>query len=252
MRLTGIMLRSSMLCLMVGCSHANMSTTDSNHSWPPVGKPGNRCPDGHTTLKDVPIIYGLLAIDTPEQKEKLNQAIKSYRIWPGGCVSTIESPKVRVTCTTCGFGFEAEFNHWSRSSPELASFTRPFSHQTSTFPKPSKPELKDTVEYNQSVYRNEVIDEGLSYTSTEDRDTLIASINRWFKNTIAVPPPPSEREVTALDGTEKLITEWNAEHLSVMLYYSKKKQECRVMLFVTRSDLAFRDLFEEKYGAQVP
>ena len=272
---------TSLLCLLIGCSRPTTSmrtpppaeplgTTTTRPKEPdlatgpmatnqegpfrtitiPIRKPqlsipDDRCPDGHTTLKEVPIVYGLLIAETPEARKALTEDIENYKTWPGGCVITDDSPKVRVTCTTCGFGFDAQFGHWSRSSSDPASFTRPFSAQTSGFPRPSKDHLEDALDYSQSVYQNEVMSESLCYTSTQTRDVLIAAISQWFKGIGQDPQSCKESEVTDLAGSEKKISEWTAPGLHVMLHYYKKEQECWVMLIVTRSVRDIQDKLQK-------
>src|SRR5262245_24304398 len=96
-----------------------------------------QCPDGHTTLKDVPIVYGTPPFAGPAAK-RWQESIQKFEMWSGGCVSEPDSPKVRPTCTTCGFGYDSEFDHWSRESADIKTFKRGFSPLVASFPKPSR------------------------------------------------------------------------------------------------------------------
>jgi hypothetical protein len=55
-----------------------------------------RCPNGHATIKAVPIVYGLIEM-TPERIEKE----KNYNVAYGGCVVDSRG-KQKFVCTTCG------------------------------------------------------------------------------------------------------------------------------------------------------
>ncbi|MCP3681862.1 MAG: response regulator [bacterium] len=69
------------------------------------------CPNGHTTIKCVPITYGLVEM-TPE----LIEAEKNYEIAFGGCEVWPNSPRFRIVCTTCeAYTYEGDSN-WHEKS----------------------------------------------------------------------------------------------------------------------------------------
>jgi len=55
-----------------------------------------RCPNGHTTIKAVPMVYGLIEM-TPERQQK----VENYEVAYGGCILDSRG-KYKFVCTTCG------------------------------------------------------------------------------------------------------------------------------------------------------
>ena len=72
------------------------------------------CPFGHTELKRIPIVYGLLAMDADLQKK-----IDNLQVWPGGCI--LGDEKEKLVCKTCRYSFEPHFGYWSHraDNPKL-------------------------------------------------------------------------------------------------------------------------------------
>lgn len=191
-----------------------------------------QCPDGHTTLKDVPIVYGTPPFDGPAAK-RWQERIQRFEMWSGGCVSTPDSPKVRPTCITCGFGYDSEFDHWSRESADITTFKRAFSPLIASFPKPTVKHQKGELRYYQSVSTNRVAYQSVSFTSTEPQDALVARINAWF-STNSITTTYTEREHTVtFDDSQKLISDWQAGGVSVMLHHMKKDGDSWVMFHVS-------------------
>jgi hypothetical protein len=69
------------------------------------------CPFGHTELKRVPILYGLLAMDADLQKR-----IDNLEVWPGGCI--LGEEKEKLVCKKCSYHFEPLFGYWSKQTHE--------------------------------------------------------------------------------------------------------------------------------------
>ena len=191
-----------------------------------------QCPDGHTTLKDVPIIYGTPPFDGPAA-EHWQRSIQKYDMWSGGCLKMPDSPTVRPTCTTCGFGYDSHFGHWSRASADIWTFKRSFSPLVASFPKPGATHQKGAFRYTQSVSTNRVVSQSVSFTSSEPRDSLVGRINAWFKtNGITTSYTEGEHTVT-FDGSQKLISDRRAESVRVMFQHMKKDGDSWVMLNVS-------------------
>jgi hypothetical protein len=228
------------------CSHRSVPGRTENNPDPDTRSRSGRptfCPDGHETLKDVPIAYGLLIADTPEAERELNEAIKNYEMWPGGCVSTPDSPKVKVTCTTCGFGYDAEFSSWSRSSSDRGSFTRPFSQATLAFQLISSSGLQDEIRYSQQVSLGNVRSEGISFTSRRERADLMKAVDRWFE-TQGIEQSFSEQQATTMDVTDNIISEWKGNEASVSLHFAKESRTSWVMLYLWRDDAVAKNRFQ--------
>ena len=86
------------------------------------------CPNGHTDLRDVPIVYGLLTPDPELQRQLDNREIIA-----GGCnLRPLES---YVVCFECDFRFDAYFREWERCSEDRLSFKRRLGKLIDTFPE---------------------------------------------------------------------------------------------------------------------
>lgn len=136
------------------------------------------CPDGHTTLKNVPIVYGLLKSDA-----KTEAALARQDFWPGGCVVSPDSPTNRVVCTTCGFGYDSRFGEWHGfaefQSPRQSK--RPFSTLMASFPVPSTNQSVDSPRFLQSFTTNGVTSESVSYSTSEPFEEVAQKVDSWFK-----------------------------------------------------------------------
>ncbi len=146
------------------------------------------CPDGHTKLKDVPIMYGLAGILMKEESEwnegdkELQQRVTNREVVLGGCVSFSESPRFQPTCLECGFQYEIDFvpddgGRWVKWGTRLSDFTQKFSGPTITLPfigmgdVSINPSLKDnTIE---SVFVSSRVPIG-------KRDELLEQVKKWI------------------------------------------------------------------------
>src|SRR5262249_22133096 len=83
---------------------------------PSAGSPQlpKSCGFGHTDVKRVPIMYGLLAMDAD-----LQWRIDHLEVWPGGCI--VGDEKEKLVCKTCRYYYEPLFGYWSKdtSDPKL-------------------------------------------------------------------------------------------------------------------------------------
>ena len=232
LRIITIIASASLLSVAGAEQHASVELLGGGRPRHPIAATLKLCPDGHATLKDVPILYGLPPFARLAAK-RFEERIKRYEIWPGGCQQMPDSPAVRPTCITCGFGFDSRFLHWSRESPDITTFKRPFSPLIVSFPKPRPEHQKGAFGYNQSVSTNQVVSQNVSYSSSEPWDSLIGSINAWFKTNRSTPKYTEQTLTSDLDGSEKLISDWQAGGVSVMLHYSKKSGDSWVMVHVS-------------------
>src|SRR5258705_2140025 len=136
-----------------------------------------QCPDGHTTLKDVPISYGLPATSTRAEWKKCERQLDNLEFVLGGCVLDDDSPRVRQTCTMCRFGYNSRTGTWSRTSRDIHSFKRPFSELLTSFPVPAH---RRKVEYKQGVKSDKIVFEEIVYAASKDHPELKTRIDRWF------------------------------------------------------------------------
>ena len=134
-----------------------------------------RCPDGHTTLRDVPIVYGVPSVPS----DVIARHVRRFDYILGGCDVMPDSPRVRPTCTTCRFGYDSQAMTWSRHSADPRSFQRPFSPLLTSFPRPAHLRSAD---YLQEVRDDRVISEEIWFSAGRDQPTLKADIDHWFRN----------------------------------------------------------------------
>lgn len=62
----------------------------------------DKCPAGHKTLKEVPVVEGFV-FD--------KNAIESFQAWSGGCMHGGDG-EVIIRCTTCGYTFDLGLIEW--------------------------------------------------------------------------------------------------------------------------------------------
>jgi hypothetical protein len=89
------------------------------------------------------------------------------------------------------------------------------------------------LRFYQSVSTNRVVYQSVSFTTAEPRDTLVAHINAWFSaNRITATYTESQHTVT-FDRSQKLISDWRGENVSVMLQHMEKEGDSWVMFYVS-------------------
>lgn len=136
------------------------------------------CPDGHTTLKDVPIFYGL-----PGMTKESEDALARFEFWAAGCCTLgPNSPTNRVTCTTCGLGVDIDFRSWSADWRTPSRFSRPFSELFRSFPTPATNFVVVGPIFHQTVRAKRVQHERLTYTSREPKTELVKKVDAWFQS----------------------------------------------------------------------
>ena len=168
-----------------------------------------RCPDGHSTLKDVPISYGL-PDDSPEARKEMKRQIENLEVVLGGCEVDDTSPRVMPTCTTCRFTFNSASDTWSRSSHDIHSFKRPFSPLLRSFPVLARTK---TLDYVQRLQSDIIVSEEVAYTATQDHPEFAAEIDKWFAaHGIVATYTPST-------NTENIVREWHAPGITIRFSY---------------------------------
>ena len=164
-----------------------------------------RCPDGHATVKDVPISYGLSALS----HEEIMRHVENFDFVLGGCEVMADSPRVQPTCTTCRLGYDSASRIWSRSSPEMRSFKRSFSSRLVSFPRLPQPR---SIDYVQRLRDGRVISEEVWYTAGQDHPELKSYINQWLR-----------RQGINAEYTEpkegRTVREWKGPGISIRFSY---------------------------------
>ena len=193
------------------------------HAAEPTAKSLKKCPSGHTTLKDVPIVYGLPPWEGPAA-EKWRKAVENLECVSGGCVSSSDSPKHEVICTTCRFAHSIllttspEDGSWTRNAADQKSFPKPFSALVTSFPVPTKSELKEPVSYTQSLSdRLELRYEGVGYRTSKSADEIKTEVDKWLKEHNIKCSFSSKTHTSTLNGAVREITTWKTDELSVSI-----------------------------------
>ncbi len=142
----------------------------------------HECPFGHTTLRDVPISYGLM-VRSPE----VQAAVDGFEMWPGGCVrATINgvSEDTKVVCTTCTYAYECYMNYWEKHSDSSLGFSMPLTSFVASFPVFGS--CSDTfvsrVTYYQRVRDGAVVGEQLVYWSNSDSAALVSAVRSYMRS----------------------------------------------------------------------
>lgn len=189
------------------------------------------CPDGHTTLKNVRIVYGLLSSDA-----KTKAALARQDFWPGGCVVTPDSPTNRVVCTTCGFGYDSRFGDWHGfaefQSPNQSM--RPFSTLMASFPLPSTNQSAELPRFHQSFTTNGVTYEGVSYSTSEPFEEVAQKVDSWFKAQKLKPMRHSTTNQDAQVGPPRQTVKWKEMNVNAYLNLSQDGQVSTVSVTHSR------------------
>lgn len=202
-----------------------------------------QCPHGHSTLKDVPIEYGLLDFSGPEG-QALQEAINNYEIWPGGCTPMSAPGQTRVICTSCGFSFDDFMQAWMRQSDDPSSFVRPFSGPTNSFPRPTVEEQQGTTSYGQDIADGKVVAERLTYITKEDVQALMVRIREWLSLHDNQTQYSESSTLVAYGGesdSSKFIEKtcrWEGPGVNVRLLFCEVSGRCDVWLDVRASHAA--------------
>ena len=172
------------------------------------------CPDGHKTLKNVPISYGTPSF-APEHRKAREDAVARFEYWPGGCVVGPDSPTNRVTCTTCGLGLNAEYSFWSANRQSPSQFSRPFSAPILSFPIPGTNSLFSGPTYHQTIREGGVQQESLDYTSREQKAVIVKRVDDWFRKQGL--SPSKNVQSNRVSGPTTELVKWEVEKLTVQL-----------------------------------
>lgn len=198
----------------------------------PTARSLGKCPNGHSTLKNVPIIYGLPPFEG-ERAQQWNKGFENLEFVPGGCVVSFESPSNQVICTTCRFAHSISTTNspndgsWSRRSPDAESFPKPISSLVKSFPIPTKEQQKESVSYSQNLSDTlQVWSEGVSCRTSMPLNELKVQVNEWLKAQ-SIECDFSTREITSgLDGATRDILSWRTKrfwiHIDVHHEHSDK------------------------------
>ena len=147
------------------------------------------CPDGHTTLKDIPILYVTLSdptknpADWSDGDKALAKRRDSGEIILGGEPDSARDPRFQASCGTCGYHYKVLAvpdvgGNWLKKGHKFADFTKPFSQTTRSLPFTGMEGADFEVEVNKQGF---VASESIKFTLPASRKGgLVAEIGKWI------------------------------------------------------------------------
>ena len=182
------------------------------------------CPDGHTNLKDIPILYGTFPLLTkkPAEWNDEDKAIAKRRdakeIILGGEPDRADDPRFQSTCLTCGYQYKMLAApdlgaNWVKDGHKFSDFTTAFSPVTSSLPFAKLPDADITVKVGK---QGRVISESIEVTVPADKKSeWVAKIEKWIDENhfqrsllhIENPPYPRLDEQELEDGNARFYIE---------------------------------------------
>jgi len=212
------------LLLHPACRRHIAAPVDKPIAPEPTAESLHKCPNGHTTLKVVPISYGLPPFEGEAAKE-WKKRVENLEFVPGGCCVSSDSPKSEVICTTCRFAHSisstgrTEDGYWTRISPNSDSFPQPISEVARSFPVPAEDQLKGSVSFTQSLsdtLKNRY--ESVSYVTTENAPDVKNEIDKWLNVRGITCNFSSKTHTSTLDGAVRDILRWETDQLYVSIW----------------------------------
>ncbi|MES2923001.1 MAG: hypothetical protein V4819_15710 [Verrucomicrobiota bacterium] len=147
------------------------------------------CPDGHTTLRDIPILYGSFPIQTkdPADWNDEDKALAARRdakeVILGGELDSAEDPRFQTCCLSCGYRYEMLAvpdlgANWIKNGQRFADFTIVFSEAARSLPFA---EMAGT-DFSVAVSKERVVaSETIEITvPANKKDEFVAKIEKWI------------------------------------------------------------------------
>jgi hypothetical protein len=153
------------------------------------------CPDGHTALRDVPILYGLVgplyrkpADYTDEDRKLLERVRKGEIVFGGDGLPAADRPPFRIVCRQCSFEYtpflpldpNSQWNAWNKGGKKVSDFKIPFSKTLLSFPLVEP--VAGSVGYSQSLdSEGRVLKcEGVSYYTVLKINSVLQVVQKWL------------------------------------------------------------------------
>ena len=180
------------------------------------------CPDGHATLRDVPIRYGRGSGTIKPSNE--------FEYWPAGCCGPPNPPSNRVTCTTCRLGTDSASGFWSASAPSPAAFKRPFSTLIAGFPIPTTNLLTHPQSFTQTIQGDRLVIENLFYATKSPAAEVSKQIDEWIRKT----EPSAQRTESGTEAATTRVTSWKAGDFTIHLHQYGDGKTCGVSAMLSK------------------
>jgi hypothetical protein len=146
------------------------------------------CPDGHSTLRDVPILHGTFPVQTkdPAEWSDEDKALAARRdakeVILGGEFDSAEDPRFQSMCLTCDYRYITMAvpdvgANWFKRGRKFADFTTSFSQVARSLPFAGMTGAEILVEVN---HEKKVVSETVEITVPSSRKAeLVGKIEAW-------------------------------------------------------------------------
>ncbi|MHC4248840.1 MAG: hypothetical protein ACYS9X_06905 [Planctomycetota bacterium] len=134
-----------------------------------------KCPFGHKRLKDVPVLYGLIAW-TPE----LRKAEQNLELWPGGCCVLPERNK--VVCAECRYAYSTVQECWEKHGTSASEFLLRQPDFISEWPHLGFADLYNGVVFLQGANRGRAVSDMVHYWSSLPLARIDAKVQEYLSN----------------------------------------------------------------------
>ena len=173
------------------------------------------CPEKHTNLKMVPILYGLVPVG--EARERINN---HKAVLAGTCI--VGPEKEMLICQTCGYKYLPQSFSWEKTTQVVSSFDPPLNKVLYEFRLP----FQASYSYQRIVKPDDMIEDNMfiefkniEYEQRADvvvDKLLVAAGASDIKNgTLTIYEESSVRE--SLAGSRKLIAESEGKKVEVLI-----------------------------------
>jgi hypothetical protein len=161
---------------------------EDKHRRQKTSKMLGQCPDGHQTLKDIPIHYGLHGILVKDQKDwnekdrALAKLLDDKKVVLGTDVLSGGEPRFQPTCLTCGYYYTIRavpdfYGSWRKTGKKFLDFKTEFSPLTRSVPFATADDVLISVTLAKGKVESESVD---AYVPTAHADEWLKKVNEWL------------------------------------------------------------------------
>jgi len=195
-----------------------------------------KCPNGHSELKDVRIVYGLVRYENEKDRKEAEKRQENLEYVLGGCCVDNDSPKIEVICKTCRFSFHQSsrshhpYGYWSIVTTNQAYLGYPLRDITKSFPLPHAAKLTKPVSYDQTLDDQYKLSyEGYSYETSLKPQQIMAQMLPWLKqkNISTVWKEEGAKDEAGVSSRYSLGMDTSAR-FSVSIYYDSERKQSSV------------------------
>ena len=180
-------MKSALVCVFIGF----LGTSQAEELDHPTSEDLILCPEGHEDLKDIPVVYGLVAPlwkepdDYNEEDHALIAKQERGEVFLGGDALIGDPPDSYAVCQTCDFRFTSDpleegMGTWIKAAKNLEDFQRPMCAEIQDFPKleaiPDSEELVQFLSADKTLFL-----ESFRYDSRLRPAKLASRLRQWME-----------------------------------------------------------------------